>query len=288
MKNLSVLVKPASSLCNMRCSYCFYADVSARRRMPSSGIMRAETTRDLVRNVFADLADGDELTFVFQGGEPTLAGLDYFRHFIGQVSAQPVQARVSYALQTNGLLLDGAWCAFLKEHDFLVGLSVDGPGAYHDENRKDSGEQGTFQRVMAAKARMDQASVEYNVLTVLTAALASHPGEIWNFLLDNGIRFVQFIPCLEELDAGTPSPFALRPQHFASFYGRLFPLWRNAFMRDQYLSVKLFDDIVNLLAHGAVTACGLTGHCQAQFVIEADGSVYPCDFYAMDQYRLAI
>ena len=123
MKQLSVMLKPASSLCNMRCKYCFYADVSSLRDVSSYGLMKESDA--IIANIFRDLERGDILTLAFQGGEPTLAGLPFFQHFVQQVSRyESLGVRVSYALQTNGLLLDDAWCAFLKKHGFLVGLSI--------------------------------------------------------------------------------------------------------------------------------------------------------------------
>jgi uncharacterized protein len=166
----------------------------------------------------------------------------------------------------------------------LVGLSLDGPGGFHNANRKDPQGQGTFRRVLAAKERMDRAGVEYNILAVLTGQLARHPRQVWNFLLEQNIRFVQFIPCLGPLEGGA-SPAALTPERYADFYTALFDLWAQACQQGTYLSVKLFDDLIQLLAFGQCNACGLLGRCQAQLIVEADGSVYPCDFYALDDWK---
>lgn len=273
----------------MRCKYCFYADVSTHRAVQSFGVMSAETTHALLANIFASVQPGDDITFAFQGGEPTMAGLPYFEAFVQEVQRlqsqlqQPV--RVHYALQTNGLVLDSTWALFLARHAFLVGLSLDGDAALHDENRVDAHEKGTHSRIMAAKRVLEQHHVEYNVLWVLTNKCARSPQKAWNFLCANDIHFVQFIPCLDELDSkGQENGHALTPERFASFYTGLFPLWAAAFARGEYRSVKLFDDVCNLLGRGVVTACGLTGRCQNQFVIEADGSVYPCDFFVLDEW----
>ena len=129
---------------------------------------------------------------------------------------------------------------------------------------------------------MQKMGVEYNILAVLTHDMARHPQQVWNAILDMGLPYVQFIPCLDALAASAPSPYALTPQRFAQFYNGLFPLWLEAFRRGNYISIKLFDDVINLLARGQVNACGLTGQCCVQLVVESDGSVYPCDFYAVD------
>lgn len=286
MKHISVMLKPASSLCNMRCKYCFYADVSSLRDVASYGVMTEETAHSVLSNIFCDLEVGDALTLAFQGGEPTLAGLDFFRDFVreaGRLAAKGV--RVSYALQTNGLLLDDGWCAFLREHDFLVGLSLDGPAAYHDANRLDAARKGTFQRVLEAKRRMDRYGVAYNVLMTLSNTLARHPQQIWRFIEEQDLRFVQMTPCLGPLDH-QKSVYALTPERYASFYTAFFDLWYQSFRGGVYRSVKLFDDLINLLARGECNACGLLGRCQSQIIVEADGSVYPCDFYVLDPYRM--
>lgn len=285
MKNIALMIKPASSRCNLRCRYCFYAEVSERRDCRSYGLMRRDTAGRIIENIFRDLERGDSVTLAFQGGEPTVAGLDFFRFFAEKVEAVRGEVRVSWALQTNGTLLDEDWCAFLKEKDFLVGLSLDAMQASHDENRVDAEEKGTFARVSAARALLEKHGVEYNILTVLTNALARHPQQVWNFLCKEDIGYVQFIPCLGGLDGGA-TRFSLTPGRFASFHTQLFRLWAADLTQGKYRSVKLFDDLIRLLAFGSCGACGLIGRCMPQIVVEADGGVYPCDFYALDEYRV--
>ena len=285
MKNCSVLIKPASSLCNLRCKYCFYADISDMRAVPNCGVIRPEAAAEMIDSIFSDLEDGDHLTLAFQGGEPTLAGLECLKHFVDCVSAQTKRVQVGYALQTNGILLDDAWCRFLKENEFLVGLSLDGPAEFHNINRVTPDGQGTFPAVLEAKCRLEQYGIEHNILCVLTEELARHPRQVWDFLLKHRIRYVQFIPCLDGL-AQAGSGQALTPRRFHSFYAELYRLWHGALEQGTRISVKQFDDIVNLFLYGCPTACGITGRCSMQFVTEADGSVYPCDFYVLDEYKL--
>lgn len=285
MKQLSVMLKPASSLCNLGCRYCFYAEVSDSRDVRSFGMMERKTASRILENIFSVLDAGDAVNLVFQGGEPTLAGLDFFRFFTAEAERLRGKTKLSYALQTNGTLLDEDWCRFFKGHDFLIGLSLDATQAIHDANRVDAAGKGSYTRVRAAKALLEKHGVEYNVLTVLTGALARHPQQVWSFLCREGIRYVQFIPCLGELDGGA-SRYSLTPERFASFYTQLFRLWSADFERGNYRSVKLFDDLINLLVDGSRNACGITGQCMPQIVVEADGSVYPCDFYALDEYRV--
>ena len=286
MRKFSVMIKPASSLCGLRCKYCFYGDVSRRREVYSYGIMSRDTAERLLDNVFKELDEGDEVTFAFQGGEPTMAGLDFFSFFVREAAVRRRGVKVGYSIQTNGTLLDDEWCAFLRDNGFLVGLSMDAGVEYHNANRVTADGSGTFGRVMESKHLLEKYGVQYNILTVLTNSLARHPAQIWSFVKRQGIEYLQLIPCLGELEETEKTPFELTPERFASFYVRLFDLWFADFRQERYISVKLFDDIVNLLAWGQQNACGICGKCSPQAVVEADGSVYPCDFHVLDRWRL--
>lgn len=284
MKQVSIMLKPASAVCNLRCKYCFYADVAQNRATPSFGMMTPETLGAILANVAAELQPGDKVHFVFQGGEPTLAGLDFYRTFAA-LAGQWQDVQVTYALQTNGILLDEEWCSFLKEHNFLVGVSLDLLRDCHDEVRVDGQGHGTWKQVIRATELLGQYGVEYNVLCTLTNTMARHPRQVWQQLQKLDVRFVQFTPCLGRLE-GEKSPFALTPKRFADFYTALFDLWREEMNQGKWRSVKFFDDVINLLVLGRPTGCGMDGVCRPQLVVEADGSAYPCDFYCTDQYRL--
>lgn len=279
----SVMIKPASSLCNLRCRYCFYNDISDRRETASYGIMKEMTTEAIVKNIFATLQQGDSLAIAFQGGEPTLAGLSYFKHFVETIRKQSTEVTVSYAIQTNGITLDEEWCAFFRKHQFLVGLSMDGYAAHHNAYRVDHLGKSTFAQVKHAKLLLDTMGVEYNVLCTVTNALARHPQKVWRFLMEEHIRYIQFTPCLGALE-GNAHEWRLTPQRFHSFYLALYALWKQEVQKGRYISIKLFDDIVNLFVRKQVTVCGLNGQCQIQCIVESDGSIYPCDFYALDRY----
>ncbi len=281
MKQLSVMIKPVSAQCNMRCGYCFYANVSSVRQTPSFGTMQKDTARRILDNILCDMQPGDILNVAFQGGEPSLAGLDFYRDFVAYARQNAGGVRLQWAFQTNGLVLGDEWCVFFRQHRFLVGLSLD--LLHHDENRPDAKGTGTYKRVLAAKQLLKKHDVEYNILCVLTNALARHPAKVWREIMRLGLRYVQFIPCLDELD-GTRTGGTLTPGRFAAFYNGLFPLWLGEFEKGNYISIKLFDDVVNLLS-GMASACGLDGHCAPQSIVEADGGVYPCDFFVLDQYR---
>ena len=285
----SLMIKPASSSCDLNCSYCFYRNISSHRKVASHGLMDRQTMEAVIANIFFEAAPDDTFAIAFQGGEPTLAGLPFFHSFTEAVRVQQAlyglpQTAVQYALQTNGMRIEDDWCAFLTENDFLVGLSIDGYAAHHNQHRVDFYGKGTFARAMNAKRMMEQAGVEYNILCTLTNTLARHPQKIWRFLAEERIKYIQLTPCLGELGQDD-SPWALSPQRFHRFYSSFFSLWKQAAMQGNYVSIKLFDDIVNLFVRKQATACGIDGSCQIQNIVEADASTYPCDFYALDEYQ---
>ena len=224
MKQLSIMIKPASSLCNLRCKYCFYADIADLREVRSFGIMKQETTEAILANIKENLSAGDSVTFAFQGGEPTIAGLDYFRHFTSIVDTW-TGIDVHYALQTNATLLNDEWWIFLKQYDFLLGVSWDILPECHDAARVDTAGAGTSKRVLDAIYLLNKHKVEYNVLCTLTNFVARHPGQVWKQLVKQDIRYIQFTPCLDELETTGESAYSLTPKRFASFYNQIFDLW---------------------------------------------------------------
>lgn len=285
MRNVSIMLKPSSSLCNMRCRYCFYADVADNRDIKIYGFMSLKTAEKIIDNVFADLNKGDNLTIAFQGGEPTLIGLDFYREFVRMVNEKNKGINISYAFQSNGYLIDEQWCQFFVENDVLVGISFDLLMDVHNVNRIDGRKEATGKRIMNAIRLCSQYKVKYNILTVLTASLARHPDRVYREIKKNGFEYVQFIPCLGELNEEKRTVYEITPELFAQFYSRIFKLWYEDLMKGQYVSIKLFDDIINMLSVGAVTGCGMNGQCANQIIVEADGSIYPCDFYVLDEYR---
>ena len=284
MRNVHIMLKPASSLCNMQCKYCFYADVVSHRAMSSCGLMKWETTKKIILNSLTDLEAGDVITFSFQGGEPTLAGLTYFKDFVKYVNMTKKNISVNYSLQTNASLLNDEWCAFFKENHFLLGVSLDGPAQINDFCRVDTNGKGTFRTTISAVRLLRKYGVEFNILVTLTNSLSRHPIQIWNFIEEHDFRYVQFTPCLAPLGSTEKNAYEITPQRFADFYIQIFCQWEKKFKKGQYYSIKLFDDLINLLAVGEINSCGLTGQCQSQLIVEADGRVFPCDFYSLDQW----
>ena len=286
MPPLSVLIKPASGKCNMRCKYCFYADEMNNRSVQDFGEMSEETMEQIIIKCL-DFAE-DSCTFGFQGGEPTLRGLDFFRKFVELVhqhNTKPTQ--VHFALQTNGLLLNEHWAQFFHDNKFLIGLSIDGDKDAHDLHRVDALNKGTFTRVLKSAKLLEQYKVEFNILTVITAYTARHIKRIYSFLMKNGLTYQQYIPCLDPLEEKRGlQPYSLTPALYGDFLIRLFDCWYKDRKADTFVYIRYFENLAAVMLGHPPESCGMLGYCSIQSVIEADGSVYPCDFYMLDQYKI--
>lgn len=285
MNNISIMIKPVSSLCNLCCKYCFYTDVAQARREASYGIMALSTMENMLENIHRSLAPNDQINFAFQGGEPSIAGLPFFEKFTALTRSWK-EISVSYSFQTNATLLTDDWCQFFAKHNYLLGVSLDCLPEQHDRSRVTKEGNGTYKTVLNHIRLLQKYNVDYNILCTLTAPIARHPQKVWSMLERMNFQYVQFTPCLADLDQKGENLYALTPQLYASFNQYIFSRWSEQFQRGNYRSIKLFDDLVNLLAFGIPTSCGIDGRCQPQLIVESNGNVYPCDFYCLDDYVL--
>lgn len=270
----------------MRCRYCFYADVTASRAVENRGMMTLETLERIVKNAFAEATEF--ISFGFQGGEPMLAGLAFYEAFIAfQEKYNEKGIPVANSMQTNGSLIDAEWADFLAKNKFLMGLSIDGSKEIHNALRPDAQGMDTHNRCLKAAAALTKAGVEFNLLSVITKNYAAHPDKVYQFYKKNDFRYIQLIPCLDGLDEPHGSnPYSLDGELYGKFLCRFFDLWYEDFIRGDYYSVRMFDNYVRMLMGEQPENCGMIGVCHAYPVIEADGSVYPCDFYVIDQHLL--
>lgn len=288
MNALTFLIKPASSLCNMRCTYCFYEDIADNRHQKSMGIMTEATAERLICEAFRLVSPGGMIHFLFQGGEPTLAGLDFFRRFIAlEEQHRKKGVGVSHAIQTNGLHLNDAWAGFLKTQGFLVGVSLDGHPAIHDTYRIDAAGKGTWDRVTGALALLDRYGVETNILCVVSAAVAKNPRKVYASLRKLGSHPIQFIPCLDPIEKPRGGEFySLKPDAYGKFLCGLFDCWYRDWKAGNYISIRAFDDYLRILMRLPPSTCAASGACGSYLVVEGDGSLYPCDFYVLDEWKI--
>jgi len=269
----------------MRCAYCFYHDVAENREDFAYGKMTEETAEQIIGKALA-FAEGEPVSFAFQGGEPLLAGLDYFRFFTRTVKEHNRKnSPVSYGLQTNGLLLDPKWAAFLREERFLVGLSLDGDKEANRYRLK-AGGQNAWYAILNAAVLLKREAVDFNILTVLTGYCAEHSTEIYQFFKKKGFQYLQFIPCLRPFGDKSEDERYMTPEQYAKFLIQLFQLYVKDYMRGDYTSIRQFDNYVHLYLGENPEQCGMAGHCTFQYVVEGNGNVYPCDFYCVDQWQL--
>lgn len=294
MDSVNFLIKPASGRCNLACRYCFYRDVAENRTTGDYGIMSAETAEILVDRAFE--LGADLLTFGFQGGEPTMAGLPFFERFARLVRARAERAaaerpgrtvRWQFAMQTNAVAIDEDWARFLKQEDFLLGVSVDGPRLLHDAYRVRRDDSGTYGAVMDGVALLRAAGVPMNALCVVDGATADNAATVYRHLRSRGFDWIQFIPCLDPLgeEPGGRS-WSLSPEAYGRFLKETFDLRYAEWKEGRPVNVRWFDNLIAMAMGQPPESCGMSGSCAVGFTVEADGSVFPCDFYVVDEWRL--
>jgi len=282
MPPVHVMIKPVSGACNMQCRYCFYCDEMAHRETAVLPPMTLQTLENVVRRTLS-YAD-ERVTFAFQGGEPTLAGLAFYEaliQFVRQYNTRHLP--VQYALQTNGYDLSDEMIRFFAKNHFLLGVSLDGIAPVHDAMRPDRRNQPTFHRVLAAIDRLKQAGVEYNVLCVVNAQVAAHARQVYEALAPH--TFIQFIPCLDGLD-GSVQAYSLDEESYLAFLKTTFDLYERDFRHGHPVSIRQFDNWLQMILGMPPESCSMRGACSLQYIVESDGSVYPCDFYVLDERKL--
>lgn len=286
MPPVNILVKPASGLCNMHCRYCFYADEMRNREQASYGIMSEEAAETVIRKTLSYAKS--TCSIAFQGGEPTLAGLDFYRRWLELEKKYNVNnVQISHALQTNGLLLDKEWCLFLKKNKFLTGLSVDGIRSTHDIYRQDANGKDTYFRTLHAAELLKNTGAEFNILTVVNKKTAAKIHKIYEYYKKKGFLWQQYIACLDPLQTKQGAQeYSLSPQTYGQFLIDLFHLWYLDFKQGKHPFIRQFENYISILMGRRPESCEQHGVCTFQNVIEADGSIYPCDFYMLDKYRV--
>ncbi len=295
-RRFHVMAKPAGSACNLNCTYCFYLSKATLPAGPGPGRMSDETLEKFIRQ-YIEGVTGPEVVFSWQGGEPTLMGLDFFRRVVEleKKYAKPGQ-KIENDLQTNGTLLDDDWCRFLKEHRFLVGLSNDGPKKLHDAYRVAKDGSPTFDKVFAAAKLLQKHGVPFNALTCINRLNATKPLDVYRFLRrELGATYIQFIPIVEYKGFEQTAPgfghpntgvtdWSVDPEDWGYFLCKVFGEWQN---RD--LGKVLVNHFETLVAqHMGLPSqmCVYGEFCGKGVAVEHDGTVYACDHYVYPEYRL--
>lgn len=275
--------KTVSEDCNLACDYCYYSNVLGRPqeiRRPSPKVLD-KALKDYMGTC------GSVANIVWQGGEPLLAGLDFFEQV---VSLEARYARpntvISNTIQTNGTLLNDKWMRFLKTYRFFIGISIDGPEQVHNARRVDGGGNGSFKRVMRGLNYLIDYDTPFNILTVIGPHNVRKPADLLNFYRENHLRWVQFIPEMSFVSqqVAKPGHYAITPREYGDFLCEVFDIW---FANDRDgLSIRFFDNVLQTYMDLKPEICTMNASCPQRLVLESNGDIYPCDFYIDQEWKI--
>jgi len=281
-----VMLKPRGPICNLACSYCFYLHKDAL--YPHAPFRMSDELLEAFTLQYIQAQNVPEITFAWQGGEPTLMGLDFFHKAVDyqRKYRQPGQ-KINNSLQTNAVLLDDEWCQFFKQHNFLLGVSLDGPRELHDTYRVDKGGQPTFERVMQGVKYLQKYRVEYNILACVNDRTAQHPLEVYHFLRDEvPATFLQFIPIVEKSTnpAHTVSPRSVMGSAYGHFLNTIFDEWVKNDVGKVF--VQIFDVALAAWAGFRPGLCVHEATCGQALAMEHNGDLYSCDHFVDSKHFL--
>ena len=281
---LAIMAKPVGSRCNMRCAYCYYLEKGKYSENRKQTRMSYDLLERLIRQTIA-ASPGPTVSFTWHGGEPTLAGMDFYRKALElERKHLPGGWEAWNNLQTNGLLLNEGWCRFLKESGFDVGLSIDGSAEVHDANRRLLGGAGTYDRVRASIRRLREASVEPDLLCTVNAVSQEKPLEVYRALRETKCAWVQFIPVVIRDEAGNAGAGSVSPEGYGRFLTAVFDEWVRHDLGT--LDVQLFAEMARIMAGGQASLCWMSPDCGHVLIVEEDGAVYSCDHFVDPEHRL--
>jgi serine-type anaerobic sulfatase-maturating enzyme len=295
-----VMTKPIGPVCNLDCKYCFYLEKENLYPGTANWEMSPEILERYIRQ-YISAQPFQDVSFAWQGGEPTLLGVDFFRKVVKLQEKYAGGKSIHNALQTNGVLLDEEWAVFLAEHGFLVGISIDGPRELHDFYRVDKGNAPTFDRVMRGISRLKQHRVEFNTLTVVNRKNSTYPIEVYRFLKEIGSGFMQFIPVVERKSAEPDSnglvliqpsfakaahvtDWSVEPQAYGNFLARIFDDWVREDVGKVY--VQLFDVALESWFGMEASLCVFRETCGSALAMEHTGDLYSCDHFVYPEHKL--
>ena len=302
---LHIVAKPIGPACNLDCTYCFYLEKQALYGAGEDFRMSDEVLAAFVRNYISNQPT-PVVEFVWQGGEPTLLGLDFFRRVVELQRPFAEFKTITNSLQTNGTLLDEEWCRFLKEHGFMVGISLDGPREIHDRYRLNRQGQGSFDAVMRGLRLLQEYGVEYNVMASVARETARQPLEVYRFFKEQGVEFIQFVPIIERppaaaeqalglnlagpavLDREEPNPgvtaWSVLPEEYGDFLIAIYEEWVRLDVGTTF--VMNFEWALNAWLGEPSPVCVHARQCGRSLVIEHNGELFACDHYVYPQFRL--
>ncbi|WP_246586559.1 anaerobic sulfatase maturase [Cytobacillus gottheilii] len=279
----SVMWKTVSEACNLACDYCYYSQCNG---MPQNIGRIDDTVLEKFIIEYMNISKG-YVSFVWQGGEPLLAGLDFFKKVVHlQAKYAPRNTIISNSIQTNGTLLNAEWASFFKEYNFLVGVSLDGPEDINDARRVTGSGKGSYKRIMRGIEYLKEANADFNILTVLHENNITRAADLMKFYQQQNFPFVQFIPCMDfrAQEINKPGVFLITPKQYGDFLCDIFDVWYNDGMPQT--SIRFFDDMLAVYLNQHAGLCSHLETCPKHLVLEQNGDAYPCDFFIHEEYRL--
>jgi len=283
----SVLVKPAGPDCNLNCTYCFYLEKAELFPETPRHRMSDEIQEEMIRQVMQQ--SGDSVSIAWQGGEPTLMGLDFYKRAIELEMKYGHGQTVGNGLQTNGTILNLEWAEFLKKYDWLVGISLDGPDHIHNRYRLDNAGKGTHKKVEDNIRMLLENGVAVNVLATLNDYSVQFPDETYDYFKSLGLTWMQFIPIVETdpRDPSRAAPFSVSAKAYGEFLCRMFDLWLADFENGQPTTqVRHFDSVFYPYVGLEAPECTMMKECGPYVVVEHNGNVYSCDFFVDPKWKL--
>ncbi len=302
-RTFHILAKPAGPICDLNCSYCYYLE--KEKLYPGKLQLRdwrmPEDVLESYIRQYIESQPGTTISFAWQGGEPTLLGVDYFRRIVALQQKYANGRQIENTLQTNGVLLDDRWGEFLARNSFLVGLSIDGPAQIHNRYRRDKGGAATFEKVLRGLGYLKKNGVDFNTLTVVQKDNSHAPLEVYRFLKEIGSRFIQFIPAVERIaaqpgpegmslippDATLPasvSEWSVEPLQWGEFYCSIFDEWVRNDVGKTY--VQIFDVALSAWFATEPILCVFQRSCGTALVVEHNGDLYSCDHFVYPRNKL--
>lgn len=283
----SVLVKPSGPDCNLKCTYCFYLEKESLFPESKSHRMSDEIMEEMIRQVMQQ--SGRQVSIAWQGGEPALLGLEFYRKAVEFEIKYGHGKEVGNGFQTNGTLLDREWARFFKKYDWLVGLSLDGPEHIHDRYRINKGEQKTWHIVEEKAKMLLEEGVAVNAMCCITDYSANYPEDLYHYYKSLGLTWMQFIPVVETdpEDPSRAAPFSLTAEKYGKFLVKLFDLWLADFANGvPTTSVRHFDSVFYSYVGMEPPECTMHKECGPYVVVEHNGNIYSCDFFVEPRHRL--
>ncbi|MFZ5826537.1 MAG: anaerobic sulfatase maturase [Bacillota bacterium] len=278
-----VMAKPIGPICNIDCEYCYYLEKESLYPKGENFKMTEPALESYIRQFIAN-SPGPRVDFAWQGGEPTLMGLDFFQRVVAlQKKHLPAGWSCTNAIQTNGTLLNDDWCRFFKEESFLVGLSVDGPAHLHDFYRKDKGGKPTHERVMRGLRLLQQHGVDFNILCVVNQANAAHPLDVYRFFKSVGVNWIQFIPIVEREGEAGVTDRSVSAAAYGEFLAAIFDEWVRHDVGKVF--VQIFEECFTVWAGLPATLCIFAETCGRAMAMEHNGDVYACDHFVEPGYH---